>query len=84
MVSISQFRSRVHGRDGSEDWESSSTGSTGGGGVILDEAGTAETILVRSRRTKKKCIMGFIDNQSWGVRGGRGVKRVAYLVRLKG
>ena len=52
--SIIQSRSRIQGREGSEGWESSWTGSTGGGGVMLELAGTAETRLVRSRRRRRR------------------------------
>ena len=55
--SIIQSRSRIQGREGSEGWESSWTGSTGGGGVMLELAGTAETRLVRKRRRKERGTM---------------------------
>lgn len=68
-VSMSQSRNRVQGRDGSVDWESSSTGSTGGGGVILEEAGIAETMLARKRRknNKQTRILGvvFMGSKEW-------------------
>lgn len=40
--SMAQSRKRVHGLRGSEDCESRSTGSTGGGGVMLEPAGMAQ------------------------------------------
>lgn len=46
MVSMAQSRRRIHGRRGSDVWDRNWTGSTGGGGVMLEPAGTAETVLM--------------------------------------
>lgn len=55
--SISQSRNRIHGRRGQDGCDKRRTGSMGGGGVMLEPAGTAETMETRvvvATRTSRK------------------------------